>query len=413
MMDSGSDGASFLDLFEDNNNNGNGAQDDDGAGASLLDLFGGPGEPDVDNVDNVDNANDVLKQFEKRGRGRPRQPRGPAPCPEISTKKVSKRKRKSHQPQQPQPAHRTLEQLQDMREALREKRLSADREGAQIQSQNENESSWLAEVAACFFTSDDLRQQTVAVAGRFGISEYLVRQTERRLAFAALKAHERICRSVLQRLLDQAEAAASSSSTLAAAQPQCRPHLYLRIRQYDETPAKLRAQCKVSKEPRQFCSQRLPRPKSDVGDGDTLLSVLNAVGAEIDVDTLEPENVATEAKEGDKVKVCDAQIVKLFVTERRFAAMFVSQSERTGCPESGPLDGSEDSFSSFHYEFQSPGCLQVIQSNSGELMAAALYVSGKKSFDAVAIEMLGQINRTDCQLVTPSQQANCVVSLTL
>ena len=121
-----------------------------------------------------------------------------------------------------------------------------------------------AKVAALLFTGDTLRQASAHVGERLGMSGYLVGRTVRRVAALALRCQDNLSTRLIRWLLkscseqpqsdhvmgfaaDSDSGAAESSAAGGhgdrghSARP-ARPHLFMRICQYDETPIVLRLQ---------------------------------------------------------------------------------------------------------------------------------------------------------------------------
>ena len=93
----------------------------------------------------------------------------------------------------------------------------------------EFELEWYQKIAASLWQSDILRAQGSHLSHHFGVSDYVVKMTQQRLVLAAIKAHDKACFGALKHL-----------DAFGFASGQYKPHLFLNVRQYDETPVVLR-----------------------------------------------------------------------------------------------------------------------------------------------------------------------------
>ena len=177
---------------------------------------------------------------------------------------------------------------------------------------DEFELEWYQKIAASLWQSDILRAQGSHLSHHFGVSDYVVKMTQQRLVLAAIKAHDKACFGALKHL-----------DAFGFASGQYKPHLFLNVRQYDETPVVLR-----------------------VASSD--------------------KKISTQQNEQGKLRLhakdADVQCCKLFVTEARIAALYLG------------TDG--DIKKDFLVESQVPCVLQVLQSNAANILATALHKSG-------------------------------------
>lgn len=174
-----------------------------------------------------------------------------------------------------------------------------------------DELEWYQKIAASLWQSDILRAQGSHLSHHFGVSDYVVKSTQQRLVLAAMKAHDNVCFGALKNL-----------DAFGFASGQYKPHIFLNVRQYDETPVVLR------------------------------------------VDSSDEKNRQKQIVAGGKRKLhandSDVQCCKLLVTEPRIAALYLAS------------DGKND----FLVESQIPCVLQVLQSNAANILATALHKSG-------------------------------------
>ena len=114
----------------------------------------------------------------------------------------------------------------------------------------QEDNRWLSELAAILFCSDGMRGPAKHTASHLGVSKYMVTVTEKRLVAIAMNTYESLCNNILQRLNDICNAAASGSgSGSLTADPQLKHQLFVRVREYDETPVRLRIAVDIPNNP--------------------------------------------------------------------------------------------------------------------------------------------------------------------
>ncbi len=252
--------------------------------------------------------------------------------------------------------------------------------------------TWFDKISNTLWTSDGMRGPASHLAERFGVSEYMVLSTTQRLVAAAMSLHDKLCDRFLQIMagfcckhkdkgpsesnaagiedfdlnvdidMDDSKTAVSQEDAAATDTVNVLPQLFMRIRAYDETPIKLRVAATVPRE-----------PKSSIAKD--LLPLLN-LSAELDSED-HGDAHANRADTSDSRKdketrptELDTQMCKLLVTHQKFACLYVKKD----------LDGSVSS--TLPIEAQQPTCLQVIESNTSELISAAIHQNITKPWDS-------------------------------
>lgn len=170
----------------------------------------------------VEDKPDQLVGGQLRGRGRPHPPwPRPANAAEVSDAAVDLQMLRMIRNRQHRWA-KAAEQTQDSQG-------QGDRSVA-----NDNLVQKIRDIATTLFTSDVLRGARSHTAGLFGVTVGTMMDTVTRLAAVAVDSQDKVSLGVIQSLL---EASAASGDKV-------KPHLFMRVRQYDETPIMLRTERK-------------------------------------------------------------------------------------------------------------------------------------------------------------------------
>lgn len=211
------------------------------------------------------------------------------------------------------------------------------------------------EIAASLFSSDVIRGAAKHSAHHFGVTEYFLRKLETRLAAFGLKAQDASCDAVIKKMCQVCEDYSESS---VQGQLRLSPQLFLRIRQYDETPIKLRVATQTETSSEAFAISSVGEPP---GPG--------------------PLPFLQQTVE------YDVQTAKLFLTEQRWAALFSARIHP---------DSDDGQLKTFHLEGNLSTPLQALQNNSAEVMAGALNATVTKPWDTVVNEKFKRV----CSVVT-------------
>ena len=205
-------------------------------------------------------------------------------------------------------------------------------------------------IAAALWSSDITRGAAKHSAQHFGVTEYFLRTLERRLAALGVKAQDHFCHGVLEKMRQACEDQPVPVLPVQGQQPRLRisPQLFLRVRQYDETPIRLRVATKSSSEALvqqpllPLCQQQQQQPLE-----------------------------------------FDVQTAKLFLTEQRCSALY-------------RVDTPDGQCHYFQMEANLITPLQALHSNSALVMANALDISISKPWDAMANHTFKRV----CSVVT-------------
>ena len=257
----------------------------------------------------------------RRVRGRPRgfRPEGAAAAVAAQPGRRS----------QSEAVHAALAKARDARLRKQEEQLALPPK--QPQSKNDMQDG---RVASCLFTSDTLRGCWVHSGTLLGISRKSLARTVGRLAALVWKVHERFCDKFLQQLVTHAEPDGPSGLV---------PWMFLRVREYDETPIKL----------------TLFREDQDDSFGSL----------------------------GGSSKTKDAYPCKLFVTHHRFAAVMVDASQE----RRGQLHSAAKPFAALSFDAHLLTPLQVIATNSGQHIGEALLESCRRSYNQMAYAAFSKV----------------------
>ena len=227
----------------------------------------------------------------------------------------------------------------------------ADQEGdSQDASAARGPSSSVGKIAAEFFSGDALRTTFTHASGWVGSSPYVLKTTMLRLAAVAHKAQDWYIQTFLAKVLaccEPRQAAQAPDQRRAA----LRARLFMHVRQYDETPIQLRVVHASDNSCSGVAQPSLP-----------LLPLCQQ-------DSQESQSAAPAGAQAAKPtgkQPSDTHPCKLFVTEQRWAALFAA-------------DGNAQT--SFQIEGQLATPLQVLASNTGDLIARALWQSRPKCWD--------------------------------
>lgn len=205
--------------------------------------------------------------------------------------------------------------------------------------------TWLRDISTHLWSSDIFRSSTAHLSQLLGHSQYVIRDREQRLAIAALASYEKILEQVLHKL----DSVCNDSMDIEGNRMQ--PRLFIRIRQYDETPIKMRV--------------RTAEPLSTAQDSQDVKVRLEPLMDQVSQhDSKDDQLTLLTPPLPLPLQPLDTQTAKLFVTEMQMSALYHCQSH-------GAL----------HLETQLPTLLQVLESNSQESICSALYLSNKRVYD--------------------------------
>ena len=279
--------------------------------------------------------------------------------------------------------------------------MDMDCPGSETQSLTERE-TMIGKISAYLFTGDMLRTTITQASTHLGCTRFALSRNIRRICALAYRCQDRHCGRLLQSLLklcrnnhQDADPGPSQVIDLANDDEPLQPeglsaHLFMRVRQYDETPVVLHIQDTDNLEESQPKSTKnttgdvqLPLLEDGHHDEDgngSCVHSTNHAGASSESSVQVPLPQGSAKKEHLKADrkrsaLHDKQCCKIFVTESRWAAMFVKR-------KGAVVDSTVNDFDAFDLECQVQSPLQCIKSNSASDISQALEQTVSKDYDA-------------------------------